>query len=821
MFPKNRVAVCLCRKKKKPFSKRNERRVTIMKRLLFSAGAAMTAAMLVGQILGLDFPMIIAGTAMLCAALILVFFLCFRKEKISILAPAAVLLLFAALGALRWGTAELEYNKGIDLYNNKTVKLDLTIIDLPPSSDTVWMTAAVTDNENKLFSGKVSVPNFGILNLSVGDRLCGQFHLTVPSETVRKNKQAEGILFTAVLLTDKDYDIIRTAKTPVSAYFSLFRQEIRNRFLYYLGKEAGFACGLMTGDTSGLPEEDLEALRRAGLLHITAVSGLHVSMLCSMIGFLLQPIKSRWKKAVLCGGCVLLLCGVSGFSPSAVRAALMAGFSFLPACYAGMKVRYEPLNGLGFAACIILTVNPFAVGSASFLLSFCATLGILILAGPIEGKLSTFVFRVFSLIPGKAMQAVIRCFSTSAGCFVFSAPATLLLFGTVTPAGVLSNLLLFFLLPFVFVCCAILFIFSEIPGFDFLCRALAVPIQIGVNTIMDSAGWISALAFSSFSIEENKKYIILILLILSLAAICVMIYGKKVRKKAQKKKTAIFSGITATASAIVLAFVFLISVSSRTESGNSDRLQIAFLNVGQGSCIVVTYEDTTVLYDCGGSATPANTAGNWLRKNQIDDIDYLILSHLHDDHANGVAALCEKYPVGQILIPAAKGEAETEAQVQNAADKRNIPILELSEDFTISSGNALFTLMTRHIDPGSSDQNENCIVLKIEQEQFTALLTGDITATAEKRILDSYGEFQVDLFSVPHHGSQHSSSEEFLYRITPTVSVISVGEGNTYGHPADEVVSRLLSYGKVYMTKDAGTVIASSDGKTFSVTTEK
>lgn len=790
-----------------------------IKRFLFSLGLSFTVTVAAGEFWIRNSKILLMAGELLFFVSVFLFAaagICRRRPVAAKLLPLAFVLLASSFGALRWGIADGYASEMTSRFAGETVEMTLVVTgeETVSRNGTVWYTAEA--EAGNPFRGKVRFPDSFGLNPEPFDRIRGCFFLKEPY-----GGRSENVLFYASLQKQSGYDIVRMEQKLFGNFFVRLRRYVKQTLSYYLADASGFACAMMTGDTSGLSDRDYTDLSRAGLLHVTAVSGLHVGILASMVLLLIKPVGNPCLKAFVCCGCVFLLCGVSGFSTSAVRASLMSGFSFLPEFYPGMKIRYEPLNGLGLAAILILSFRPLSVGSASFLLSFASTLGVLVLSGPLTEHLSTFVFLRFSVIPGRALSAVICCISVSVSCFVFSAPVTLLLFDSVTPAGVLSNLFVFFIIPTVFLLCAAILLLSSVSVLSPVCRALAVPVRIGVNYMTSITRTVAALDVSSFTVGPNHWWIVLVLLVLAAAAFCLLVFGRRARRKKQKRTLAVLSGVTAGLSAVVCSFVFLISFSGVTGGEDTSELQIAFLNVGQGNCVVVNDGDLTVVYDCGGTVTPAKTAEQWLRQHRIDDIDYLVVSHLHDDHANGVAALCDSYPVGTILIPDAEGEAEVEASVKNAAEKHGILVRSLSEDETLPSSGAEMKLLTKHIDPASEDQNENCLVLKVDDLDFTALLTGDITAAAEKRILENYGAFSVDLLSVPHHGSAYSSSEEFLFWLVPSVSVISVGEGNTYGHPDDAVVSRLLSYGTVYMTKDCGTVTVRSDGRSFSLSSER
>ena len=135
-----------------------------------------------------------------------------------------------------------------------------------------------------------------------------------------------------------------------------------------------------------------------------------------------------------------------------------------------------------------------------------------------------------------------------------------------------------------------------------------------------------------------------------------------------------------------------------------------------------------------------------------------------------------------------------------------------TEDLYRNFGEAKIKLLTEHLDPESSDQNENSIVSVVSYSNFSVMFTGDITSKAEKRLVEAYGlSLRTKILTVPHHGSKYSSSEEFLAMVSPKISVISVGK-NSYGHPADAVLEKLLNYGSVLTTQTLGEIEFITDG---------
>ncbi|MBQ5743008.1 MAG: MBL fold metallo-hydrolase [Clostridia bacterium] len=293
----------------------------------------------------------------------------------------------------------------------------------------------------------------------------------------------------------------------------------------------------------------------------------------------------------------------------------------------------------------------------------------------------------------------------------------------------------------------------------------------------------------------------------------------------KKKKMLIRRGLSLVLAAVSLLTVYQAaeSISSRITVGNvapaQDVLQTAFLDVGQGNCIVSVLNQQAYVVDCGGTKKPGLVASDYLTSAGIDEVEFVLISHLHDDHANGLEDLCEEKEIKEIIIPYTEGDAALYARITSLAAEEGAVLTVLENDAQRSLGNSTLRMLTKHLDPTSDDQNENSIVGLCEYGNYRALFTGDITSKAEKRLISAYGSgLDCDVLLVPHHGSKSSSSKRFLEIVSPVYSVISVGTKNTYGHPTQEAMGRITEVGSEILRTDLlSTVTIRSDGTRMEV----
>lgn len=243
--------------------------------------------------------------------------------------------------------------------------------------------------------------------------------------------------------------------------------------------------------------------------------------------------------------------------------------------------------------------------------------------------------------------------------------------------------------------------------------------------------------------------------------------------------------------------------SSKTASINT-------LNVGQGLSVAVLGKDSTIIFDCG-SINSSKNAGDYTAEFLLTqgrkEADALILSHLHKDHANGVARLLSRIKVNKIYISDASPDAEgIIAEIEKEAEIRGSEIIILSDgDYSIAYNDISLSLYSG-FGRDSKDENDLGIISKFDLLGYNVLITGDISYKLEEKLAAFYNLDDVSLLLVGHHGSRISSSPLFLDEVKPETAIISVGN-NSFGHPSDIVLERLKEHTKeIYRTDFDGNI---------------
>lgn len=245
-------------------------------------------------------------------------------------------------------------------------------------------------------------------------------------------------------------------------------------------------------------------------------------------------------------------------------------------------------------------------------------------------------------------------------------------------------------------------------------------------------------------------------------------------------------------------------------------LQIYYFDVGQADSTLIINNGHSMLIDAGNNEDGEKLVTYIKEELNITTIDYVVGTHPHEDHIGGLDDIINNFNIKEVYLPEAMTTTKTFEDVLDAIANKELSITVPTIGETFKLGEADFEVI--YTGTGEKDLNEASIILRMIFGNKTYLFTGDTTEEVEETILNS--NIDIDVLKVAHHGSKYSSSEEFLNIATPEYAIISAGEGNSYGHPEPETLTRLKKYtNNIYITKDLGTILLTSDGKTITITT--
>jgi len=226
-----------------------------------------------------------------------------------------------------------------------------------------------------------------------------------------------------------------------------------------------------------------------------------------------------------------------------------------------------------------------------------------------------------------------------------------------------------------------------------------------------------------------------------------------------------------------------------------------------------------MLIDAGNNAD-AQTIKSYLDSQGVTSLDVIIGSHVHEDHLGGLDYIINSYPVGEVFFPKQTSTTNTFKDFVTAVKNKGLQLTAPTVDDTFNIGEATVTILAPN-GTGYEDANDYSIVVKVAFGNTSFLLTGDAEAVSESQMVSNGSDLSATVLKVGHHGSRSSTGDSFLDKVNPKFAVISVGKGNSYGHPTQEVMNRLQARGiPVYRTDENGTIVATSNGNDVTFNTD-
>lgn len=258
-----------------------------------------------------------------------------------------------------------------------------------------------------------------------------------------------------------------------------------------------------------------------------------------------------------------------------------------------------------------------------------------------------------------------------------------------------------------------------------------------------------------------------------------------------------------------------------TVSDPGESLQVHFIDVGQADCALLECGGEFMVID-GGNVEDGSLVVGYLENQGVQELAAVVCTHAHEDHVGGLPAVLAVYPTEAIYAPTRTYSSNCFDDFMYYADQQGLTVKIPSPGDSFSLGSATVTVLG----PTKSyaDTNNTSIVLMAEFGDTRFLFTGDMEKSAETDMLDYWGDgfdWNIDVLKVGHHGSDTSTGYRFLYALDPEYAVISVGAGNSYGHPCEATLSILSDAGvPVFRTDELGCVLAVSDGNQITITWE-
>ncbi len=247
----------------------------------------------------------------------------------------------------------------------------------------------------------------------------------------------------------------------------------------------------------------------------------------------------------------------------------------------------------------------------------------------------------------------------------------------------------------------------------------------------------------------------------------------------------------------------------KTQNSTNGKLQVHFLDIGQGDATLLVCDGHAMLVDAGNN-NQGTVVQSYLQSQGIEKLDYMIGTHPDADHIGGLDVILTKFPVGKFFMPDFEKDTKTYEEVIQAAAYRHLNITYPEAGKSYPLGEATFTILGPV--KKYSDANNSSICFLLEHGENRFLFTGDAEEEAEQDIAAVY-DVSADVYKAAHHGSRTATSKDFFQHVRPIYAVISCGDDNSYHHPHAEVLNRLRMAGvQMFRTDDQGTIVVTSDG---------
>ncbi|SDY50903.1 competence protein ComEC [Evansella caseinilytica] len=535
---------------------------------------------------------------------------------------------------------------------------------------------------------------------------------------------------------------------------------------------AAMISALVFGERSAVPEARIASYRQLGIIHLLAVSGLHVGMVSFAFFYLLCRFGFTKEKA-----CIALLiflpvyAVLAGGSPSVLRASLMT-FAVAICTIFNWKIRAIDLLSLLFL--LFLLVNPYLLFHLGFQLSFLTSFALLVSQRLFLRRNRIVVLMQVTII-AQLVSLPLILFHYYEMSFL-SLPINMLFIPFISA----------WILPVSFLTVLFGYFLSPLASVGFFLVDISLRFAHGFLDFIAGGSW-HVIVFG----RPSTTVVLLLFATVFLIFICY---------ESQKRLPCLLS------TAFLLAVLLYQSFHPYFRS----YAVLTMLDVGQGDAAVLElpYRRGVYVIDTGGNVRWGETQGDavtdtngpgkrviepFLKGNGIKTIDRLILSHGHLDHMGEACYLVKTFQVKQIYYPKEEDVAEEALPILRCIAENGGNIVQVREGMRWMVENDQFYILS----PTGTEANENdrSIVLLSIVEQATLLFTGDIEAESEKRLVQAYHPANTDILKVAHHGSKTSTGAAFIEHFSPKLALISAGRNNRFGHPHPDVVDRLNDVG--------------------------
>lgn len=594
------------------------------------------------------------------------------------------------------------------------------------------------------------------------------------------------ILGRVSILDSTRIEVIPERPNRLDRWLEQTRDWVRDRFTRNLDHRSGsLITALILGDKEDLDPGLVQEFQRIGVIHVLAVSGLHVGYILLILIIVVRTLGIPWgwdRIAILVG--LLAYTAITGYRPSVIRAASMSGLYLLAPL---LNRRPDSLNIIGTVAWVMLFIKPVSMFSGGFQLSFLAVISIIGFLEYIEpgfpGPLRMNYFSNF------IVRGVYGLILVSLAAQVGTLPVTFSMFHRIPVIGLIANCLI---VPLIGVLVSLGFLLLVAAGIPIIGFSVSQGIGLLSAGIAKVASVLAEIPWASISPPGSP----LILVALVYAVWTGGLY---------------FLNPTRFKPGLFVSLILFSGVIWSWATKPLD-LNILFLDVGQGDSMIIQLPDQRTMLIDGGPRNYRRDSGRdvvlpVLSYLGITRLNWMVATHPHSDHLGGLISVLQTIPVDTVVTIRRRSGSHLETRFFTLLDSAGTIVDSNSIGKSIVGGRGVgVQFLWPPKDWGKRGNiNNQSIVVRISEGKKACLLMGDLEMDGERELLIRWKLPPTTLVKLGHHGSITGTSPEFLDAIDPQIAVISVGARNKFGHPSPVVLRRLTNRRiQVHRTDDSG-----------------
>ena len=672
-----------------------------------------------------------------------------------------------------------KYNNFVNLFNKKQIQIKAEVESNPTIKKYNKIYTIKANNKRYYLNVKKNV------NLKVGDIIVINGTFYKPKERrnykgfdYKEYLQSQGIYGT---INSNNIYFLSNKNNIFNQIFLKVKNIIQNNFNHDI---SNVLLGIFLGDTNNLNEEIRQNFNESNISHILAVSGMHVGYLLLACSFIFDRLVGKKFSNFLSMVVLILYINIVGYSPSVIRATVVAFFII------GAKLMHKKsdiFTSLSLSLLCLLIQNPFSIRNVGLLFSYIATLGII------------FYLKIVHL-----NKNFFNAIGITISANIFIMPITAIYFNKIPIVSIVISLIIGVVVAPIYILTLIYIIFKGVLNLNFFTKILSFLVKF----ILIISKFGSMVPFNKIYVRRpNYLEILLYYFIVFLSLFLFSIYNpkrkynkvfnKRIKNLISLLKFRYYQNRNKVLSTILIIFYILFTLNFIPKN-----LKIYFIDVGQGdSCLIVTPHNKKILIDGGGNENydiGKNTLIPYLLARRIKRIDYIIISHFDTDHVGGILTVMEELSVGKVIISKQGEDSENFQKFNDIVREKKIKVEVVNKGDKLKIEKGLyFDIVWPNFSKIVSENvlNNNSIVCKLNYKNFSMLFTGDIEKIAEKCILQEYKDntnmLNSTILKIAHHGSKTSSIQKFLDITKPIIAIIGVGENNKFGHPNEDVIKRL------------------------------